>query len=114
MHDGKDSELIDDPRRDNLEAWIAAMDRTKPKPQLVTHQVMIDPDRAVASFAGSTDSNFYPLHISISQTRPSRLILLQILRKSLVFTWKDLSIGGHTIQSWGKCRPVPLDPANKI
>jgi len=91
---------------------------------LETHTVMVDPDQAVASFAGSkassfagsTESDFYPTYINIVRKRPDRFFLLQISRKSLVFNTRFMQLGRDEFifRSWEKCRPVPLDPANKI
>jgi hypothetical protein len=91
---------------------------------LETHTVLVDSDQAVASFAGSrpssfagsTESSFYPTHINISRKRPDRYFLLQISRKSLIFATRFIKLGrdGFIFRSRGKCRPIPLDPANKI
>jgi hypothetical protein len=102
----------------------------KPMPQslLKTYKVFVDPVSAVAGFAGSTDSIFYPTHISISDERnPKTTYILKINRKTLAFEviierTDSFTSSGYYLRRYshyssnttGKCNPVPMDPANKI
>lgn len=100
----------------------------KPKTQLRAYQVFLDPASGVAGFTGSTHATFYPTHISISdESEPRATHILKINRKTLAFeaiiertdsyTSPDYRIRrdtSYSSNSSGQCRPIPVDPDNKI
>ena len=113
---GNNLALLENVNSDNIDEYLNATKGASQIADLETYRVMVDPDRAVARFAGSTESSFYPSHINISRTRPDRMHLLQISRRTLKFTVRAIYLGrnGFVIRSWGECKPIPLDPANAI